>query len=232
MDCRNSLLAVKILHKPAQIIENQADNFLMLPQKTVRIFDNTHVRRNSIQKLNYISMTTKKVDYIFAIKLLFGLFILTLLFISCSENKAKQPNDSIPKYDGVTIDVDISNVNCLAILLAKDGTINRKGSGVLDTLDKNFFMGLAKDNPFDSLMNGIPNDLLTYCNEPSLKCDTLKQTFKVKIAFGNNDSVCEIEYCVNGAINDLPKPIKDFLEKAILVTDPWYQSQKKLLLPK
>jgi len=34
---------VKILHKPAQIIENQADNFLMLPQKTVRIFDNTHV---------------------------------------------------------------------------------------------------------------------------------------------------------------------------------------------
>ena len=177
-------------------------------------------------------MTTKKSGYILAIKLLFGLFIQTLLFISCSENKAKQPSDSIPKYDGVTIDVDISNVNCLAILLAKDGTINRKGSGVLDTLDKIFFMGLAKDNPFDSLMNGIPNDLLTYCNTPSPKCDTLKQIFKVKIAFGNNDSVCEIEYCVNGLMNDLPKPIKDFLEKAILVTDPWYQSQKKTLITK
>ena len=62
MDCRNSLLAVKILHKPAQIIENQADNFLMLPQKTVRIFDNTHVVGYAKQNLVQLqAMTDRKL---------------------------------------------------------------------------------------------------------------------------------------------------------------------------
>lgn len=177
-------------------------------------------------------MTFKKVNHIIAISFLFGLFIQTMVFVSCAERNAKKKNELAQKYDGVTINIDISNRNCLAILLAKDGTINRKGSGVVDTLDKNFFMGVTKDKLFDSLMNGISNDLLTYCNTNSSNCDTAKQTYKVEIAFGNNNYVCEIEHCVNGTLNDLPKPIKEFIEKSIMVTDSWYQTQKNLLLKK
>jgi hypothetical protein len=177
-------------------------------------------------------MTVKKVNYIIAISSLFGLFIQTLAFVSCAERNAKKENEVVQKYDGVTIDIDISNINSLAILLAKDGTINRKGSGVIDTLDKDLFMGMTTDKIFDSLMNGISSDLLTYCNTSSPNCDTAKQTCKVEIAFGNNNSVCKIEHCVNGSLNDLPKPIKEFIEKAIIVTDSWYQGQKKQMLKK
>ena len=90
-------------------------------------------------------------------------------------------------------------------------------------------MGLTTKGAFDSLMGSISNDLLAYCNTSQPNCDTVKQTYKVKIAFGNSNTSCEIEHCVNGTINDLPKPIKAFIEKAIVVTDSWYQSQRKLL---
>ena len=161
-------------------------------------------------------------------------FVLTIsLLASCSENKSKESNSSkgikqtIQKYDGVTIEVDISNKDWLSILLANDGTINRKGSSRFDPKDKNFFIGLTNSKAFDSLMNEMPNELLQYCNAHSSACDTLKQTCKAKISFGNNTSSCEIEYCVNGTMDNLPKPIKDFINKSIEVTEPWYQEQQK-----
>lgn len=163
-------------------------------------------------------------------------FVLTInLLISCSENKSKgssshsEVKQPTQKYDGVTIEVDISNKNCLSILLAHDGTINRKGTRAFDPKDKNFFMGLTDSKAFDSLMKGMPDDLLKYCNSPSPECDTLKQTCKVKIAFGNNTTSCEIQYCVVGTIDNLPHPIKYFIDKSIEVTEPWYQEQQKLL---
>jgi hypothetical protein len=188
---------------------------------------------NCIENLtNSNSMTIKKTNSIRLVTALIGFFIPTFLLCSCTEGNTQKEPVAVQSYDGVTIEVDISNVNSLDILLAKDGTINRKGSGTVDTLDKNFFMGITKDKAFDSLMSQIPKDLLTYCNVPSPSCDTMKPTCKIKIAFGNNDFTCNIDYCVNGVLNDLPKSIKEFIDKAILVTDPWYQDQKKLLLPK
>src|SRR5450432_219341 len=108
--------------------------------------------------------------------LTFGLIIY--LLTSCSENKSKETsgskdiNKTTQKYDGVTIEVDISNMNWLSILLANDGTINRKGGSSFDPKDKNFFMGLTSSKTLDSLMNGMPNELLQYCNSHSPACDT------------------------------------------------------------
>lgn len=177
-------------------------------------------------------MTIRKVNLVSTTSLLFVLSIQTLLFVSCAEGNSKKEQKEVQKYDGVTIDVDISNKNSLAILLAKDGTINRKGSAVLDSLDKSFFIGITKDKLFDSLMNGISDDLLAYCNTNPVNCDTTKQTCKVKIAFGNDNYVCEIEQCVNGTLSDHPKAIREFIEKAMMVTDSWYQAQKKVTLTK
>jgi len=174
-------------------------------------------------------MTIKKTKYSICFSSFFACCVLILAFVSCSGGNEKKGSEAVQQYDGVTLNVDISGVDCLAILLASDGTINRKGSGNVDTLDKNFFMGLTTKGAFDSLMGSISNDLLAYCNTSQPNCDTVKQTYKVKIAFGNSNTSCEIEHCVNGTINDLPKPIKAFIEKAIVVTDSWYQSQRKLL---
>lgn len=179
-------------------------------------------------------MTSQLLHYRLLKTLVLG-FTLSF-FISCSGNKQKETvnNNSTlksgnQKYDGVTISLDISNKNWISILLAADGTINRKGDKIFDPADKNFFMGITDSKAFDSLMNDMPEELTDYCNTPSPEYNTSKQTCKARIDFGNSTTLCKIEYCVNGTFSDLPKPIKDFIERSIDVTEPWYLQQQKQL---
>src|SRR5689334_24051587 len=113
---------------------------------------NIQVTRNNLN-----IMELKRISHSITFSFLSVLFIQTMILVSCGEGKSRQESKATQKYDGVIISVDISNRNCLDILLANDGTINRKGNGMPDTLDNNFFMGITKDKFFDSLMNGISN---------------------------------------------------------------------------
>ena len=155
--------------------------------------------------------------------------ILVLFLISCGGSGSKKTNADTSQFMAMTLDVEISGKNCLAILLANDGTINRKGSAIVDTTDKSFFMGTSPEKQFDKLMATVSDDLLSYLGKTSLTCDPTNQTYKVRATFSGNTSETGFEYCVNGTINDLPGPIKKYITNAIEATDPWYQSQKKLI---
>jgi hypothetical protein len=166
------------------------------------------------------------------IKNLIVITIPILFLFSCEGTGNKKTNTDTNQFMAMTLDVEISNTNCLAILLAKDGTINRKGNGIADSAEKDFFMGITEEKPFDKLMATVSNDLLSYCGKTSPGCDTTRLTCKVKTSFADNTSETGFEYCVNGNINDLPEPIKEYITNAIKVTDPWYQTQKKLIKKK
>jgi hypothetical protein len=156
--------------------------------------------------------------------------ILLVLFLqfSCGQAVKKKPTTDTPKFETTTLTVEISKKNCLAILLAKDGTINRRGTGIIDTADKAFFMGINRDDVFGSLMATISDDLLSYCGQAHGNCDTTKPTYKVTVSFSDDKSIgTGFEYCINGTVDDLPKPIREYIKNAIKLTDPWYQAQKK-----
>lgn len=155
--------------------------------------------------------------------------ILILSQLSCGQASNKKAKSSAGQFAAMTLEVEISNKNCLAILLANDGTINRSGSGIVDTTDKNFFMGRTEDKPFDKLMATVSDDLLSFCEKTPPKCDTLKQTYKVKASFSGSSGDTGFEYCINGTANDLPAPIKEYITHAIDITDPWYQAQMKMI---
>ncbi len=96
-------------------------------------------------------------------------------------------------------------------MLAKDGTINRARSGVADSTNKDFFMGVTTDKLFEDLMKTVSSDLLSYCGQPSNSCDTSKQTCNVKFSFLVDKSSIECEYCTNGNLNDLPSRYRNKL---------------------
>jgi hypothetical protein len=162
------------------------------------------------------------------------------LYASCGakNNKTReatsgeQMSEDPANFLGTTIDIEISNKTCLAIFLAKDGAINRKGTMALHPDDKEFFIGTTKEPVFDRLVNTISNELLEYCNKPSPPCDTTRPACKARISFGNNASAKSFEYCVNGTFNDLPAPIKNYVTEAVRLTDPWYENQRKSLKAK
>jgi hypothetical protein len=193
------------------------------------------VQKGAIKKMksNHLSSFT-------TIAILWIILVSAFLYQSCSANDNKTagsvPGETISKeaqnFLGTTIDVDISNQNCLAIVLAKDGAISRKGTAALDPADKDFFAGITKDPVFDSLINRLSNELVEYSNTTSPSCDTTKPTCTARISFGNHQLAKSFEYCVNGTFNDLPEPIKNYITNAIRVTEPWYQNQRKLLKAK
>lgn len=170
------------------------------------------------QKNNYQLITEK---------LLFIIMLPIFLQFSCGQASNKKPSADTAKFETATLTVEIAKKHCLAILLAKDGTINRKGSGVVDTADKAFFMGITRDGVFDSLMGTVSDDLLAYSGKTDFNCDTTRQTYIVRITFADHTSAFGITYCVNGTIDDLPKPIREYITNAIKLTEPWYQAQKK-----
>ena len=162
-------------------------------------------------------------------KRFFVIAIPLLLLLSCGQMDNKQTTIDKKEIQGTTIEVDISNKNTLAILLAKDGTINRKGSALADSTDNDLFMGVTNEKVFDSLMETVSDDLLSYSNKANPFCDTAKQTCRVKISFVSNTSERTIDYCVKGTMNDLPAPIKEYIDNAIKITGSWYQTQKNLI---
>jgi hypothetical protein len=174
-------------------------------------------------------MNIRNNRHLKTLKRLFIFSISFLLLSACGQPGSKNAGVNKNLFTTTTIEVDISNKNCLAILLAKDGTINRSGSGTVDSTDKDFFMGIIKEKIFDSLLETVSNDLLSYCGQTLLNCDTTKQTCKVTISFSDNKSDTGFDYCINGTLNDLPKPMIDYITNAIKMTDPWYQAQKSLI---
>ena len=159
------------------------------------------------------------------------LLIPIFLQISCKEPVHKSKIDK-NKFEATTLEVDISNKDVLMILLAKDGTINREGSGVIDTAGNNYFIGMTKEPVFDSLMHSITDSLISYFDKPNSNCDTTKANIKVTATFDDKESTTGFEYCINGTQNDLPAPIREYIANAMRLTDPWYQEQKSMIKKK
>ncbi|MFL5764815.1 MAG: hypothetical protein ACJ77K_12800 [Bacteroidia bacterium] len=128
-----------------------------------------------------------------------------------------------------TITVDQDGQNCLSVLLAGDGTINRKGDLACDTSDHVFFMGITKEKYFDTLADNAPGEVLQLYTEKGT-CDTTGHYCRVKITLATaSQEVVVIEHCVNGELADQPKPLFDYIHKVVRVTDPWYNDQLKIM---
>ena len=155
---------------------------------------------------------------------------LILLLSSCGQSSNNKPTIDIDKVQATMIDIELKDSSSLFILLAKDGTINRKGD--LKTPDKNFFIGISKENLFDKLMKTMTNDLSSYCDKIHVHADTTKKINKIKIGFSGPEGDTGFEYYSDEPIEKLPKPILDFINNSIQVTDPWFKSQQDMIKPK
>ncbi len=158
------------------------------------------------------------------------LLLLTLISstLSCNQKPGNTLIDKIDQIEATYIEVELEGKNTLFILLAKDGTINRKGD--LKTQGNNFFMGISKEKLFDKVMQAVTSDLTSYCGK--VYGDSTQNVNKVKIGFGGNKIDTGFEYYSTEPLDKYPKPIIEFIYKAIQVTDPWFESQRKMIQPK
>ena len=139
----------------------------------------------------------------------------------------------MPILNIITLELQIENDPALFILLHRDGTINRKGNGS-EIIDNNFFMGLTATSKMLDELGGLVNE------------EFMQFMDKVFDAPGKEGKKCSIEIALEYSNQEMhgtkfyygtksigpPKPVSDFVIRAIELTNPWYYEQQKMVKKK
>jgi len=159
----------------------------------------------------------------------FSILTLVLILSSCGQQTENKIEFDANQIHAAMIEVELKDSTSLFIMLAKDGTVNRKGD--LKTKDNNFFMGISNNGLLENFTKTITNDISDYLNRVHVLADTAKNVNKIKVGFSGPNGDTGFEYYTNEAVENLPKPILNLITNAIQVTDPWFRVQQAMLKP-
>ena len=129
-------------------------------------------------------------------------------------------------FSSVTITLKISDDISLAVLLHRDGTINRKGNGT-EKIDNNFFIGLTKEPIFDNLIKSMSPDIEQYFNKVYGAPNMKGKKCELEIVWTGENNVTGTKFMYGTKSIGPPRPISDFVVNSIRLTDPWFHEQQK-----
>lgn len=130
--------------------------------------------------------------------------------------------------DHLLVDLKIAEQQSLVILLHKDGTINRTGNGTA-RIDKTLYIGITDTwSILQELAHLITSDFEGALNKVFDLPDKKGATCSLEIVLATGSETRGIKFVYGSKSVGPPREIKDFVMKAITLTDPWYQQQKKL----
>lgn len=159
------------------------------------------------------------------------ILILIILFslFGCGNNTSQKTDKSLgSSYEATTIELNIEDEPSLLILLHKDGTINRKGRGT-EEIDRNFFMGIQKDSLLSKLTKSITADFESLLNSVHDYPDKKGKTCILEITLYDGKKTKGVRYTYGSESKGPPVPIANYVNKAIELTDPWFNEQVKMI---
>jgi len=131
-------------------------------------------------------------------------------------------------YNFMTVTLKIEDQTSLAILMHKDGTINRKGDGSIN-IDRNMFMGVAKEPLFDRFIATLHPDLDQILGKSGEMPDQKGKKCSVEIALGDGKEGTGSLITYGSDLMGPPLPIVEFVNNAVRITDPWYREQQQVI---
>jgi hypothetical protein len=150
-------------------------------------------------------------------------------FFGCGKNKSQKTDKVLANnYEATTIELNIEDEPSLMILLHKDGTINRKGRGT-EEIDKNFYMGIQKDSLLTELSKLITPEFQSLLNKVNDYPDKNGKICMLEITLSNGKETKGVRYTYGSESMGPPIPIANYVNKAIELTDPWYNKQVKIM---
>jgi hypothetical protein len=126
--------------------------------------------------------------------------------------------------DKVLITLDVADKTTLFILLARDGTINRKGDGGA-AHELPLHRGVSNRRHFDALMMTIDETIFNYTGVMK-QPNRLGKECSLTIIFQGPNEVDFSFRVVYGADSEgPPRELVDILINAVKITEGWYQEQ-------
>ena len=131
---------------------------------------------------------------------------------------------------GVLLMLEVGGRQNLLIRLGEDGGIHRLGSGSVERIERDRFIGTTTPEAFEKLRAKITPRLLHWCGQSRSHPVPRGEACELVIAFKQADGHEVMMAWQFGSLSKWPPPeVCEFMAAAIEATDPWYEEQKKLV---
>ncbi len=128
------------------------------------------------------------------------------------------------------ITLEVGENQVLFILLAEDGSINRKGDGTTNCVDNDFFIGITNDKLFEQLKPYITEEMNEFLHSSYDIPEKKGRICNLKILFKSGEIETGVEFKYGELSQGPPSIFRNFAIKAIELTDEWHQQQKQMIL--
>lgn len=116
----------------------------------------------------------------------------------------------------------------LFVLLGKDGSINRMGSGSDSDIQKDMFIGITKEPLFQNFMDSVP-EMFVEAPRATLgpAGERLGKKCQISLMFKSGADESGLSFIYGSESQGPPSELLRVVTRAIEITEPWYQQQKK-----
>jgi len=172
--------------------------------------------------------------------LLTALLAMTLMAGCSSSDKGTsgQENSSVSNnsgsimaaVDAVTVSKKVDDQPSLFVLLGKDGSINRIGSGSINNTEKDMFIGVTKEPLFQRFMDSVPEKFIEAQRQTlGAPGEHRGKNCQILLTFQSGKHESGLTFVYGSESQGPPPELSQVVARAIEVTEPWYQSEKKMV---
>ena len=118
--------------------------------------------------------------------------------------------------------------NELYLYCSQRTDINRLGTVTIDNKENDLYIGITKDQLFEHAITYITDDILKYMGSYDIPD---KKGLACRLSIGiqfNDEEENGFGFSYGSESEGPPDEISELLIAAVQITDPWYQSQKKI----
>ncbi len=128
---------------------------------------------------------------------------------------------------GILILLEVGGRQALLVRLDADGSVHRLGSGSIEKLERDRFIGAVDPEIFSRLASKATPALLSWCGQSRSHPAPRGELCNLVIAFKQADGQELTTAWRYGTHSKWPpEEVLDFVEEALRATDPWYQQEK------
>ena len=129
--------------------------------------------------------------------------------------------------DKVLITLEVADRTALLILVAKDGSIHRKGNGNPANTNLVLAQGISHDGHFEALMMTVGENIFNHTGVIRLPNPVGKECRLSLVFQGRNDVDFSFRVVYGEESEGPPQELSQILINAVTLTEPWYQEQIK-----
>lgn len=135
----------------------------------------------------------------------------------------------VSDINSVHVTLEKGGKQALFILLAADGSINRRGTGSVNNTDNDLFIGVTQEPLFKQLLTHLDDAMLDHMggyDVPERRGVPCKLSSGLAFSNGGENG---FGFRYGSESEGPPHEIIEFVTAAVQLTDPWFQQQKQMV---